>query len=225
MENVVGLITVDEGRCFSDIWQALRGLADYNVCFQVLNTRDHGIPQNRPRIYFVGIRKDIDVGTFRFPDPLRICPSIETFLDQRFSRPSFVDLPPETAVTARQNVLRLLHSIADQGHDPFNEPWILDCDSSADRAKGWCHVSPCLTRSRGQGHWISNRGRRMNTSEMLRLQGWRGRFILASSDLQLGQLLGNSMSVNILQRILSSLLPAMGFCPPEALRDPWAAEC
>ena len=172
-------------------------------------------------VFFVGIRKDIDRGSFRFPDPLPTTPSIEHFLDPRPIRPSFANLPPETASVARGNVIRLLIAIGDRGCDPFFEPWILDCDSSADRSKASCQISPCLTRSRGQGHWVSNRGRRMNVSEILRLQGWMGPFVQVGSPLQLGRMLGNAMSVNVLQRLYSSLLPAIGWCAPGGLPDPW----
>ena len=223
LENVSGLMSLLGGTCFMIIWQALLSLGNYNIAFQEMNTKEHGVPQNRPRIFFVGVRKDIDRGSFRFPDPLASCPSIERFLDPRPRRPCFADLPPETSTIARDNVLSLLSSIGDQGHDPFNEPWVLDCDSSAGRAKGSCDISPCLTRSRAQGHWITNRGRRMKASEMLRLQGWFGGFVLNCSPLQLGQLLGNSMSVNVLQRIFCSLLPAIGWCDIAELPDPWAS--
>ena len=170
---------------------------------------------------FCGIRTNVDRGSFRFPAPLATVPSIECFLDPRPRRPCFLDLPPERAGTARRNVIHMLTGIGDKGCDPFNEPWILDCNSSAGRAKGSCGISPCLTRSRGQGHWITNRGRRMNVSEMLRLQGWRGPFVKVSSDAQLGQLLGNAMSANVLQRLFCFLLPAIGLCEPGALQDPW----
>ena len=222
LENVLGLFSVQQGDCFTEIWQTLCRMVDYNVHFQPLNTKDHGVPQNRPRIYFVGIRRDIDQGSFQFPSPLSASPCIEEFLDARPGRPSFLNLPAETASTARQNVFQLLHAIIDQGNDPFFEPWVLDCDSSIGRARAWPGVSPCLTRSRGQGHWISNRGRRMNCREMLRLQGWNDVFYQTSSDLQLGQMLGNSMSINVLQRLYCTLLPAAGLVSPGVLQDPWS---
>ena len=222
LENVSGVMNADSGECFSVIWRTLRNLQTYNVYFQELNTKQHGVPQNRPRVFFVGIRQDIDRGSFRFPDPLPVVPSIEEFLDPRPTRPCFLFLPPERAGTARDNVLRLLHAIGDRGNDPFNEPWILDCDSSPSRSKASLGITPCLTRSRGQGHWISNRGRRMNPQEMLRLQGWFGPFVQVTTDLQLGQLLGNGMSVNVMQRIYCSLLPAMGWCATDSIHDAWA---
>ena len=41
----------------------------YNVYWNVINSMDHGIPQSRERVYCVIIRKDLDSGTFKFPNP------------------------------------------------------------------------------------------------------------------------------------------------------------
>lgn len=42
----------------------------YNTYYDVLNAKDYGIPQNRERIFVIGIREDIDNGSFEFPKPL-----------------------------------------------------------------------------------------------------------------------------------------------------------
>ena len=222
LENVEGLLTLAGGEWFRVVWTALTDLGYYNVHFHLLNTRDHGIPQNRPRIFFVGLRKDVDQGSFYFPEPLMTTPSVEEFLDPRTSRPSFLDLPCHSATVARFNVVDLLQKIGDRGHDPFFEPWILDCDSSIGRAKYMYDMCPCLTRSRGKGYWLSNRGRRMNTSEMLRLQGLQGSWTMTSSPLQLGQMIGNAMSINVLQRLFCRIFPSIGLGNPSDFPDPWA---
>jgi DNA (cytosine-5)-methyltransferase 1 len=222
LENVAGLLHAQGGMCFLHIWASLSSLPGYNIRWAILNTQDHGVPQNRPRIFFVGIDQQHDTGTFRFPTALpRI--SLDLFLDPRLGRPSFMDLPPDSQSTARSNVFNILSNIADAGHDPFNEPWAIDCDSSALRSRGCHDVSPCLTRSRGAGHWLTNRGRRMTVGEMLRLQGWDGPFDRVVSDRQLGQQLGNAMSVNVIERVLCNLLPAAGLWPSDLLNDRWDA--
>ena len=47
-----------------------------------MDTKEHGIPQSRKRIYFVGISKLHDDGSFSFPD-LVAQPSIELFLESQ----------------------------------------------------------------------------------------------------------------------------------------------
>jgi DNA (cytosine-5)-methyltransferase 1 len=42
----------------------------YNVVYRVLNASDYGVPQNRQRVFFVGVRKDLNI-TFTFPNEQR----------------------------------------------------------------------------------------------------------------------------------------------------------
>jgi len=39
----------------------------YNCYYKVLNAKDYGVPQNRERIYLIGIKKELDNGKFKFP--------------------------------------------------------------------------------------------------------------------------------------------------------------
>ena len=55
LENVRGLTTHDEGRTFSTILEHLRKL-DYGVSYVILNSSNFGVPQNRVRVYIVGIK-------------------------------------------------------------------------------------------------------------------------------------------------------------------------
>ena len=41
----------------------------YNTYYQILNAKDYGIPQNRERVFVIGIREDVDKGDFKFPEP------------------------------------------------------------------------------------------------------------------------------------------------------------
>lgn len=52
-ENVAGLLSHDEGRTFQTILHTLDELG-YDVAWQVLNSKDFGIPQSRNRVYIVG---------------------------------------------------------------------------------------------------------------------------------------------------------------------------
>jgi DNA-cytosine methyltransferase len=114
LENVSGMETTRDGECFRQILRCLYNLGTHNIYHQLMNTKDHGVPQNRARLYFVGILHQYDQGTFAFPlpNPLR---DIRGFLDARERRPSFTELPPPSASTARNNVLRFLQHIGCSG--------------------------------------------------------------------------------------------------------------
>ena len=219
LENVQGLESTRGGECFDEVLRALWSLTDYNIYFELLNTKYYGIPHNRPRYYFVCILKALDRGTFCFPARAPM-PAVELFLDPRQGRPSWADLPP--LGVARKNVLTVLRAAQDLDSDPFSEPWCLDCDSSVGRGTALLNCSPCITRSRAAGHWISNRGRRFSLQEMMRLQGVDELLQVVVPEMQFRRLLGNSMSVNVLERILCTLLPASGLWPQDALVDRYA---
>jgi len=73
-ENVRGLLSTKyvDGRNLSDVimedLSTMSGIG-YNVIYQLVNASDYGVPQNRHRVIFVGIRKDLNK-TFMFPEKL-----------------------------------------------------------------------------------------------------------------------------------------------------------
>lgn len=60
----------------------------YNVYWKVLNAKNYGIPQNRERVYLLFIKKDLDNGRFKFPEPfdngLRLKDLLEDEVDDKF---------------------------------------------------------------------------------------------------------------------------------------------
>lgn len=70
-ENVKGLLSTKyiDGRNLVDvIVEDLMNMNDqgYHVVYKLINASDYGVPQNRQRVLFVGIRKDLDM-EFVFP--------------------------------------------------------------------------------------------------------------------------------------------------------------
>lgn len=108
LENVKGLLSHDKknksqkfGNTFQTILNLLSGTINgqqqmglyddnlgYNVYYKVLNTKDYGLPQNRERIFIVGIRPDVDLQNFRFPKPekltVKLKDLLETEVDEKY---------------------------------------------------------------------------------------------------------------------------------------------
>lgn len=58
MENVTGLLTHEDGSTFKTILAALNDIG-YLPDFQILNSKDFGVPQSRERVFITAIRKDL----------------------------------------------------------------------------------------------------------------------------------------------------------------------
>lgn len=81
-ENVRGLTTHDHG----NTWRVIKGIfksLNYKITEpQVLNAADYGIPQNRRRVFVIGIRNDIDIKKeFEYPQPIKLEYSMKQFLE------------------------------------------------------------------------------------------------------------------------------------------------
>ena len=68
LENVRNLENHDKGNTLKTIIAVLTEKLGYDVHYKVLNAKDYGVPQNRPRIYIVGFKKKTD---FKFPEPIK----------------------------------------------------------------------------------------------------------------------------------------------------------
>lgn len=62
LENVKGLLTLNNGKFKEDIVERFTKLG-YIVDYKILNSADYGVPQNRNRVFFVGIKNK----KFKFP--------------------------------------------------------------------------------------------------------------------------------------------------------------
>lgn len=86
-ENVKNIV----GKKFKDTFKMFIDELDeygYNVYWKVLNAKDYGIPQNRERVYLIFIKKYLDNGKFKFPEPfdngIRLKDILEDKVDEKF---------------------------------------------------------------------------------------------------------------------------------------------
>jgi len=93
-ENVKGLLSDDGGKTFQEWVNMLGGKSvngvpvlfpyddsvPYHLYWKVLNAKHHGVPQNRERVFLVGIRDDQDNG-FQFPREEHLTKRLKHTLD------------------------------------------------------------------------------------------------------------------------------------------------
>lgn len=190
LENVKGLLTHNKGESFKVIWDEITSISTelgYYVDYKVLNTRDYGIPQNRERVYIIGINErsesdDEPSREFTWPSKEERGESIEKFVDRS-------DTVPQTTSE------RLTEYINSHSANTFIE--LQHCSFGNRQNPEWC---PCITANSRM--WCVPMNRRMNVSEMMSLQGVREDFVQVVSNSQMKKQIGNSMSVNVIEKIL-----------------------
>lgn len=62
----------------------------YNVYWKVLNAKNYGIPQNRERMYLLFIKKDLDNGKFKFPEPFDNCLRLKDLLEDKVDEKFYI---------------------------------------------------------------------------------------------------------------------------------------
>lgn len=86
-ENVKNLTSKKFNAQFEIVLNSLSD-AGYNNYWKILNAKDYTVPQNRERVIIVSIRKDIDSGIFKFPEPtelkLTLADLLESDVDKKY---------------------------------------------------------------------------------------------------------------------------------------------
>jgi DNA (cytosine-5)-methyltransferase 1 len=221
LENVEGLVTRFSG-VLSLIIELLDGInlwdgrKAYSTVWKVLNSRrEAGIPQNRPRVFIVGIRVDVMVSPFAWPEAVR-CRPLSEFLDGQEKLEGQKQLPGRmpTAPAAARKLVQMLEKITQQtGLHPLHNHFVASI--GAVRAHFMLGASPCITRGRGGsgGHWVTSKQRFMSIDEIMRLQGVQdpGRIPRhICTNRQLGMVAGNAITVDMFARVLHNALSAAG---------------
>ena len=101
-ENVRGLLSArwtksgTKGEIFKDVLKQFSKLKNYNYHYSLVQSKDYGVPQNRPRVLVIGIRKDIKSNINKddlFPNKDKSYPHLEELfsdlIDKNYNK-SFV---------------------------------------------------------------------------------------------------------------------------------------
>lgn len=102
-ENVKGLLSDDNGKTFSEWVNMLGGKSvngnpvlfpyedsvPYHLYWKVLNAKNYGVPQNRERVFLIGVREDED-NTFRFPKEVHLTKRLKDVLESEVDEKYFL---------------------------------------------------------------------------------------------------------------------------------------
>ena len=193
LENVKNILFIDKKdkkQKYGEAWKVicselekLRKLG-YSIDWKVMNTRDYGIPQNRERLYIVGIMD----GTYTWPQKCVMKPIMD-YVDH--DDVSISNIHKTKLANSGQNI-PASSAFIDLGFININKyPY-------ADK------YAPCLCAA---GVLFSVKYNRLaNVKEHLMLQGFPTTFKQVVSTCQMKKQIGNSMSVNVLKQLISNLI-------------------
>ena len=187
------------------------GSAGYNVTLKIINTRRF-LPQNRERIYIVGIRKDVqrtltkgvEVFPAEFPSSQVPIKKLVKPLSDSLWKPH----PPKSQHLEYNNVIR---AYKESGMNPFIEPLIIDFKAS-ESFMSWRHAeAPTITHTRASqfGYWSSVKGGPLSIDDMAALQGFSVTDLHTEpkiKDRALAGMLGNAQSLPVLMWLLPNVL-------------------
>lgn len=212
-ENVKSLLAHDNGNTWAVIKNTFREL-NYNIYIRkdekgkekaVLNALEYGIPQQRERIFLIGIRNDIKLKhDFQFPTPIKLERTNEDFLDDNVPAKYYLGQKGFEFVTSsptRAQVGRTIQK-CQKANQQFN--WNGDFIFEALSEK---HTSEILERAY-VGTWNGQKGviRQYTPRECLRLMGFPDTFVMLHSDNVMWRQSGNSIVVNVLEAIVEELI-------------------
>ncbi|EDS73165.1 DNA (cytosine-5-)-methyltransferase [Anaerofustis stercorihominis DSM 17244] len=207
-ENVKGLVNHDRGRTFKVICSTFKKLG-YSVFYEILNSRNFGVPQNRERIYIVAFRNDIAPKDFIFPTPIDENKKIKDIMEEKPVSPKYY-LSDVYLETLRKHKAR--HEAKGNGfgyeiRDIEGIAGAIVCGGMGRernllidfRQKNLIPV----THIKGE---INKEGiRKMTPREWARLQGFPESFKLPLADVHLYKQLGNSVTVPVIEEIAKKI--------------------
>jgi DNA (cytosine-5)-methyltransferase 1 len=189
LENVKGLLSHDKGRTFEVIMNCLDKLKEYKIHFKVLNTKDYGIPQNRERVFIVGLKKSEMKREFKFPKKKKM-KKIESYIDQNNN---ILENPTKATLTKLKKSKGVFVDLA-----TIN----ISCSPNSFQIY-------CPTINTEKRLWCKPKHRYASVKETLSLQGFPKSFNQNVSDSQLKKQIGNSMSVNVLVALFKCIFDSV----------------
>jgi len=193
LENVKNFKFIQNGQPFNYLLNQLKIIKNknkeiaYNVSFDILNTKDYGIPQNRQRIFIIGIRKDVQKENTHYTTPVKIpMQSLDDFILDK------------TIIQNTKNHKNIMSKLAQINN---SNDYIFPNSNYVNPSKFIC---PTLS-TRCDMFFHSTYKRYLTTAECLLLQGFSKNFIQIISNTQMFKQIGNSMSVNVLKELFKTI--------------------
>lgn len=198
LENVKQLKGHDKGKTLETILLHLKDIGYTNVQYKVLRARDFGLPQNRERIYIVGFLNNQI--TFEFPKPTYEPTSVGDILEESVDEKYTISDKLWAGHQRRKRENKLKGK--GFGFGMVNEHSEYTNTLSARYYKDGSEI---LLKQNNKNP------RKLTPRECARLQGFPDSFRIPVSDTQAYKQFGNSVPVNVIEKIAKEMLKHL-FC-------------
>ena len=207
LENVKNLKAHNGGATFEVISRTLDEL-NYNIYYKVLNAKDFGLPQNRERITIICIRKDIDSGKFKFPEPYNSFVTISDIKED--------DNVTKKYILNRDDIYidedKLKKAIKNGKVQKPIQIGVIGKGGQGNRIYHENGIGITLAASSGGAasktgaYYINGKVRKLSPREAARLQGFPESFTIIDNDCQSLKQFGNSVPINLLKEVFKGLI-------------------
>ena len=210
LENVKNLGRHDSGRTLNTIENVLNELG-YNIFQKVLNSGHYGVPQNRQRIFIIGLKRSHTSKDFEFPTPTCEEVFLVDVLEKNVPNHFFVD---REDITFKENNLLSELDLFDK--KKYLRP--IRIGSISKGGQGERIYSPkghSITLSAYGGgiagktgaYLINNKIRQLTPRECLRVQGFPEDYSFPHeiTKSQTYKMCGNSVSVPVIEKIFKKI--------------------
>ncbi len=102
-ENVKAILSNDGGRTWDKMTEIFDSLG-YDWKMDILNAKDYGIPQNRERVFVVGIRRDLKAKDYQFPKAIELTSKMQDYLLDNVSGKYYLSTKGVNFVTSEKNI-------------------------------------------------------------------------------------------------------------------------
>lgn len=201
MENVKNFASHDGGKTLKVVKSTMEELG-YSFFYKVLNAANYGVPQKRERIYMVCFRNDLNMSSFEFPSPVPLEKHVEDCLihDEDEVKYLYVD---RDDIVYKDNLDFIINVYDDR---PVR---IGTVNKGGQGERIYSVKGAAITLSaygggvfaKTGGYLVNGKPRRLHPRECARLMGYPDSYEIAGSMSQAYKQFGNSVVVDVLQRI------------------------
>lgn len=204
LENVKNLLSHNKGETIKQMMSILDDIG-YDTQIKLLNAARYGVPQRRERVYIIGLRKDIVHDKFVYPAPLDLPIYIENIVDDNKKAVEEATIHREDIVFwsndgQEKNALRPIRvgtvNKGGQGERIYSKKGVGVTLSAYGGGVG----------AKTGLYKIDGNVRRLTPRECARLQGFPEEFIIPINRNIAYKQFGNSVSINVLQCIVKSII-------------------